>query len=116
MARARQEPVRRPRRRGRVTRPQIPGVSKKQLDHWLRLELLQVPFADGRRGTGRRRIWSEEEVRVATDMGRLRRAGVALRQAARVARAGEQAVQEVLARLHDGGEGGGGGEGAGELS
>jgi DNA-binding transcriptional MerR regulator len=63
-------------------------LSYRQMDHWTRLGLLhpQNPAP----GSGHRRIWPEDELRVARVIAALRVAGVELPTAHRIARQLEQ--------------------------
>lgn len=88
--------------RGRRTRPrapEVPGVTYRQLDYWAKRGFLRPgrENPDKPSGTGNFRDWPAEELRVAEDIGRLRRAGLALPAAERKARQGREAVEAFLA-------------------
>jgi hypothetical protein len=68
------------------------GVTYKQLDHWARLGHLRP---EGGNGTGNPRLWTEHEVHVAEIISDLRRAGLELAAAARVARSFANGAQGV---------------------
>jgi hypothetical protein len=77
------------------------GVSYRRLDYWARMGYLR-PHGEGC-GSGRRRAWSEPELRVASVMARLVDAGLALPIAAAVARQiVESANPTGYARLAEG--------------
>jgi len=61
------------------------GVSYRRLDYWARCGYLR-PHGEGA-GSGRRRRWSERELRVAALIVRLVDAGLTLPVAAQIARA-----------------------------
>lgn len=61
--------------------PTVPGVTYRQLDHWSRRGYLGA----GTPGSGRTRQWSAVDLAQAEVMGRLVKAGVQPRVAAKVA-------------------------------
>lgn len=65
------------------------GVSYRRLDYWARCGYLR-PYGQGA-GSGRRRRWSERELRVAALIVRLADAGMTLPVAAQIARAAVKA-------------------------
>jgi DNA-binding transcriptional MerR regulator len=54
------------------------GISVRQLDHWARNEIL-TPVATPNRGSGRHRLWTIPEIKVARLLGELSSMGVSLR-------------------------------------
>ncbi|WP_431881777.1 MerR family transcriptional regulator [Micromonospora chalcea] len=78
--------------------PEIPGITYRVLDHWVKKGYLRpsLEFPHRPAGKGNRRVWSDEEIRVARDMARLRAAGFTVKRAAAIARLGAQAVQVTL--------------------
>lgn len=66
-----------------VTVPSVPGVSYRQLDYWVRQGYLH-PEHEG--GTGKARIWSDDELAVLRRMADLVQHGVLPSFAARIAR------------------------------
>lgn len=67
-------------------RPDItPTLTYRQLDYWTRCGYLE-PDGNATPGSGHRRSWSADEIRVAAMIGQLRLAGIELATAARVAR------------------------------
>lgn len=78
--------------------PQIPGLSYRVLDWWVKRGYLRptLEFPDRPAGSGNRRVWSEEELRIARDMLRLRRHGYTVKMAAALARQGSTAVEAAL--------------------
>lgn len=60
------------------------GITYRQMDHWCRQRYLRVDNPDP--GSGRRRIFPPEEVRVVSVMARLVKAGLSVEGAHRAAR------------------------------
>ncbi|MEU1761349.1 MerR family transcriptional regulator [Micromonospora sp. NPDC005652] len=87
-----------PDRKPRPRAPEIPGITYRVLDHWVKKGYLRpgLEFPHRPAGKGNRRVWSDEEIRVARDMARLRTAGFTVKRAAAIARLGTQAVQATL--------------------
>lgn len=69
-----------------------PGMTYRQLDYWTRLGHLR-PDNGGTPGTGRPRRWSDREMLIAKEIGRLRLEGYELSAAARIARATYEVAQ-----------------------
>ncbi|WP_428966263.1 MerR family transcriptional regulator [Micromonospora fluostatini] len=90
----------------RPRRPTIPGVTHRQLDYWIERRYLRLTreSLDRAPGKGNRWRWTDEDVRIATDMGRLRANGFALARAAEIARSGPAAVDHALDLAADPGE------------
>lgn len=63
-----------------------PELTYRQLDHWVKTGYVKA--VNPRLGSGRRRYWTAEEVRVVTTMATLVAAGVTPDAAARAARNG----------------------------
>ncbi len=63
---------------------QVPGVTYRQLDHWVRRGFLHPRNPNP--GSGYTTVWPAEELRVAARMGRLVKAGLVLDVAHRIAR------------------------------
>jgi DNA-binding transcriptional MerR regulator len=62
------------------------GVTVRQLDHWARNEVL-TPVATPVRGSGRHRLWTVPEIKVARILGQLSDMGVSVRGLAVAAKA-----------------------------
>lgn len=86
-------------RKPRPRTPQIPGLTPARRDWWIKKGYLRpgLEFPSRPAGSGNRWVWSDEEIRVATDMVRLRKAGYTLATAAKLARQSTAAVEAALA-------------------
>lgn len=76
------------------------GVTYRQVDHWTRQGWIRSESGPG--GSGHQREYSPAEVRAATWMARLTRAGFAPSAASRIVRGDKQLRMLALSALTDG--------------
>lgn len=79
------------------------GVTYRQLDAWTTAGLILPDGGECNPGSGYRRQWTEDEIRIIGRMVRLVHAGMSVSQAARIARAqGEVEPQPgIFVRVED---------------